>query len=104
MNNNMNQMTTNQLEQIGATADIIKSRASDFEKLSGFMYSGAFTTCFMYNLRGKLTGLNTEDAFIKDRPRPLFQLLLKELIRELNFDFKGANITDKETLSRLQKF
>ena len=83
----MNQMTTNQLEQIGATADIIKSRASDFEKLSGFMYSGAFTTCFMYNLRGKLTGLNTEDAFIKDQLRAVVTITFKRTYSWAKFWF-----------------
>ena len=73
----MNQMTTNQLEQIGATADMIKSRASIFEKLSGSMYSGAFTTCFVYDLRGNLTRLNTEDAFIKDRLRAVVTITFK---------------------------
>lgn len=95
-------MTTKQQEQIFAT-DIKKSQGygSDLERISVFMYSGAFTTCFLYDSRGNMTGLNTDDTFINGRPNTLLQLFLIDLISEINFDFERANINDTETQARL---
>ena len=78
-------METNQLKKA-------KILGSDLDILSGFLFSSAFTHCFIYDLNENVIHLDPNDPFVKDRPKTLLQLLLIDIISMIDCDLKQMNI------------